>query len=60
MIQVDPRKSILVICHTDNTFDKDQLRTNDKYRNNPLFKETTFKLRDFVGESKIRDFYSHL
>lgn len=60
MIQIDPRKAILVICHTDNTFDKEQLRVNDKYKDNPLFKGTSLKLRDFVGESKIREFYSQL
>ena len=60
MIQLDPRKTILVICHTDNTFDKGQLRSDDKYKNNPLFKETTFKLRDFVGETKLREIYNKL
>ncbi len=60
MIQLDPRKTILVICHTDNTFDKEQLRVVDKYRDNPLFKETSYKLRDFVSEIKLREIYTKL
>ena len=57
MIQIDPRKSILVICHDSNTFDKRQIRDGG---NNPFLKETPYKLRDIVKEQKFRDIYSKL
>jgi glycosyltransferase involved in cell wall biosynthesis len=55
MIQIDSKKTILVICHNSNTFDKYQLRDGAKHT---LFKETNYKLRDIVKEQKIRDFYN--
>jgi glycosyltransferase involved in cell wall biosynthesis len=58
MIQIDTKKSILVICHTDNTVDKTDLReVHMKSKNNHLFKETKYTLEDIVKEEKIRNFY---
>jgi glycosyltransferase involved in cell wall biosynthesis len=54
MIQLDPMKTILVMCHSDNTFDKYNLRE----KKNPLLKETTFKLRDIVSDKSLREFYA--
>jgi glycosyltransferase involved in cell wall biosynthesis len=56
MIQLDPRKVMLVICHTSNTVDKRKLRGNE----NPFFKKTQFKLRDFIKNGKHREFYTSL
>lgn len=60
MIQLDPRSTILVICHTDNTADKNELRDENLPRLgaiNSVFKESAYKLEDLVKDKKIRDFY---
>lgn len=50
MIQLDPRKTILVLCHSDNTVDKSvlQLRTLPD------------RLEDRVKEPALREFYYNL
>jgi glycosyltransferase involved in cell wall biosynthesis len=61
MIQIEPKKTILVICHSDNTVDKNDLR--DEHLRNGLkskLRETEYKLEDIVKEKKIIDFYSSL
>lgn len=60
--QLDPMKTMLVICHNANTYDKKIIRGDypDKFQQNPTFKETTLKLRDFVKEVKLREFYNSL
>jgi hypothetical protein len=63
MIQLPPLSTILVICHSDNTSDKKELRDNELSRPtnlNSIFKETNYKLEDFVKNQKIRDFYLSL
>jgi glycosyltransferase involved in cell wall biosynthesis len=52
MIQLDPRKSILVIAHKDNTYSKEGLRTPG-----PYVKATTLKLKDFIRTSTQRASY---
>jgi len=54
MIQLDPLKTILVMCHSDNTFDKNNLR---EQKGGPL-KLTSLKLKNFVDSKKLRDFYA--
>jgi len=55
MIQLDPLSTILVICHTDNTVDKNKLRNSeDAFQ----FRESSYKLDDIVVDKKIRDFYT--
>lgn len=54
LAQLDPRKVMLVMCHSENTFSKDKLRSSD----NPLIKKTGLKLRDFVRSAPMREFYS--
>ncbi len=56
MVQLDPRKVMLVICHDSNTVDKRKLRGND----NPLIKKTNFKIKDFISSAKHREFYLSL
>lgn len=55
LVQLNPMKVMLVICHSDNTFDKTQLRTND----NPAIKKTTLTLKDFIKDLTLREFYAN-
>lgn len=60
MIQLNPLSTILVICHTDNTVDKNELRDEHlgkapKFHS--VFKETAYILEDFVKDRHIREFY---
>jgi glycosyltransferase involved in cell wall biosynthesis len=55
MIQLDPMKVMLVISHSSNTFDKMKLRQ----QNNPLLKETNLKMREFIKEPKLREFFTN-
>ena len=55
MIQLDPMKVMLVMSHTDNTFDKKKMREQE---DNPFVKKTTFKLRSFIKSPTIREFFS--
>jgi glycosyltransferase involved in cell wall biosynthesis len=63
MIQLDPKKTILVICHGDNTVDKHQLRQDHLLHitNGPkqpsAMRQTTYKLEDFVKEPALLAFY---
>ena len=50
MIQLDPLKAILVMCHTDNTVDKSKMN----------LKETNYLLSDFVKDTDIYRFYMSL
>lgn len=57
MIQLDPMKTILVICHNANTYDKDKFRNSG----NPLLKKvSSMKLNNFVKNKKIREMYSSM
>ena len=57
MIQLDPMKVMLVMSHSENTFNKKQMRDDPA---NPFVKKTTMKLRDFIKETPIRAFYTEL
>ena len=60
MIQLDPKKTILVICHTDNTVNKHTLREEhlaSRQKSKEMMKETAYKLEDFVKEASLRLFY---
>jgi len=59
MIQLNPLSSILVICHTDNTVNKNDLR-NDLGKFQSKLKECVYKLEDLVRDKKIIDFYLSL
>ena len=64
MIQLDPLSTILVMCHDDNTADKNSLReeylTVNDNRMRKVFRECVYKLDDLVKERTIRDFYLSL
>jgi len=54
MAQLDPMKVMLVMCHSDNTYSKDKLRTNPP----ATMKKTALKLRNWIRVAKQRDFYA--
>ena len=56
LYQLDPMKVMLVICHAENTFSKHKLRDTE----NPLVKKSSYKLKSFIRDAKIRDFYTSL
>jgi glycosyltransferase involved in cell wall biosynthesis len=55
MIQLEPYKTMLVISHSENTFDKKKLRENE----NQFVRKTDSKIKDFIKDSKLRDFYKN-
>jgi hypothetical protein len=54
MIQLDPFKVMLVLSHTENTFDKKKMREQPS----PFVKLTNFKIKDFIRPSELRNFYA--
>lgn len=54
MIQLDPFKVMLVISHSENTFDKKELRDGS----NPFVKETSLKINSFIKSASMRAFFS--
>lgn len=54
MVQLDPRKVMLVMAHRENTFDKKDLRKAES----PFVKSTPLKIRDFIKDKALRDFYA--
>lgn len=63
MIQLDPKNTILVICHSDNTVDKIKLR-EQHIRSSSLIKNklqpTKLTLNDFIKDISLKDFYLSL
>jgi glycosyltransferase involved in cell wall biosynthesis len=53
LVQLDPMKVMLVMCHSDNTFDKSKLRS----ASNPLIKKMNLTLKDFIKDTELRNFY---
>jgi glycosyltransferase involved in cell wall biosynthesis len=63
MIQLDPQKTILVICHSDNTVDKFRMRkenTSQQIRKELRMRESPFELKQIVKNPLIRQFYLQL
>jgi glycosyltransferase involved in cell wall biosynthesis len=54
MLQLDPKKVMLVMSHTENTFDKKKMRDEP----NPFVKKTTMKLKDFIRDGELRTFFA--
>lgn len=54
MVQLDPFKVMLVISHSQNTFDKKKLREEQS----PFVKKTQMKIRDFIKDPKTRTFFA--
>lgn len=58
MIQLDPFKVMLVMSHSENTFDKKKLREQE----NPYIKKTEMKLKTFIkekNEKELREFFAN-
>lgn len=58
MIQLDPFKVMLVMSHSENTFDKKKLREQET----PFVKKTEMKIKAFIkekNEKEIREFFSN-
>lgn len=55
MVQLDTTKVMLVISHSENTFDKKKLREEP----NPFVKETSMKIKNFIKDMKLRDFFAN-
>jgi hypothetical protein len=53
MIQLDPMKVMLVMSHSENTFDKKKMREVES----PVVKKTGMKLNQFIKEKALRDFF---
>jgi glycosyltransferase involved in cell wall biosynthesis len=56
LIPLDPKKVMLVMSHSDNTFDKTELRTET----NPLLVKTNMKMDDFIKDKELYDFFRKL
>ena len=53
MVQLDPKKTILVFSHSHNYFDKKELLTPE----NKSWKKTELKVDDFVKEPEVKKFF---
>ena len=63
MIQLDPKKAILVICHSDNTVDKSAQRSDhlkDPRSHPSKMRRSFYQLSDLVKDPQIRAFYERL
>jgi glycosyltransferase involved in cell wall biosynthesis len=56
LTQLNPIRTMLVICHRNNTYNKDNLRK----KGDPMIKPTSLKLRNFVASAEARAFYGTL
>jgi len=58
MIQLDSKKTILMICHTDNTVDKAALRNQAQLLQQKTgMRPVSITLNEFVKEPLISQFY---
>jgi glycosyltransferase involved in cell wall biosynthesis len=53
LIQLDPFQVMLVMSHSDNTFNKKQMRD----KRNPFVKLTTLNIDQFISSPTLREFY---
>lgn len=54
LFQLNPENLMVVMCHSENTFNKSKLRTDG----NPHFKKTTILLKNLIKNSTLRAFYT--
>jgi len=62
MIQLDPFKVMLVMSHSENTFDKKKLREQEEQmrlagKENPVVHKTNLHIEDFIKDKMLRDFF---
>lgn len=53
LIQMDPKKAMLVICHEENTSNKDNIRNGL----NSAARKTSFKIEDFIEDEELIRLY---
>lgn len=63
MVQLDPRKVMLVMSHSENTFDKKKLREQEEQmrlagKENPVVHRTTLKIEDFIKDKTLCEFFT--
>ena len=54
MIQLDPFKTMLVMSHSQNTFNKNMFRQQE---NNPIVRKVQMKIKDFIKDRRIREIF---
>jgi hypothetical protein len=54
MIQLNPMKVMLVMSHSENTFDKKKMRDSQS----PFVRVTNMKIKDFIKSPKLREFFA--
>jgi len=52
--QLESRKCMLVIAHSENTYNKEKMIDGS----NPFMKKTSMKLKDFIKNPALREFYA--
>ena len=55
MIQLEAMKVMLVMSHSENTFDKKKMRESP----NPFVKKTSMKLKNFIDDKNLREFFTN-
>ena len=63
MIQLDPFKVMLVMSHSENTFDKKKLREQEEQmrlagKENPVVHKTNLQIENFIKDKTLRDFFT--
>jgi glycosyltransferase involved in cell wall biosynthesis len=63
MIQLDPRKVMLVMSHSENTFDKKKLREQEEEmrkagKENPVVHKTALQIEEFIKDKTLREFFA--
>jgi glycosyltransferase involved in cell wall biosynthesis len=53
LVQLNPKTVMLVMSHSDNTFDKTELRNNE----NKLLKKTSLLMVDFIKDPELHEFF---
>ena len=56
LIQLKAKRVMLVMSHSDNTFDKTNLRTDT----NPLLVKTNLTMKDFIKDKELYEFFYNL
>lgn len=54
MVQLDSKTVMLVISHSENTFDKKAMRD----QKTQFVSETKYKIKDFIRDAELRNFYA--
>jgi glycosyltransferase involved in cell wall biosynthesis len=56
LVQLDPAKCMVVMCHAGNTYNKDSLRDPER----PAVRKTARRLKDFIRDASLRAFYENI